>query len=62
MNKKMMLMAALLINMVAAVFGTDFEERITEKNVMRVSRRFLKNWMNAFRSLPMWKVKSKKEC
>ena len=29
--KKMVLMAALLVNMVAAVFGTDFEERITEK-------------------------------
>lgn len=27
MNKKMML-AALLVNMVVAVFGTDFEERI----------------------------------
>ena len=31
MNKKMVLMAVLLVNMVAAVFGTDFEERITEK-------------------------------
>ncbi len=31
MNKKMVLMAALLVNVVAAVFGTDFEERITEK-------------------------------
>ena len=29
--KKMIVMAALLINVVAAVFGTDFEERITEK-------------------------------
>lgn len=27
MNKKMML-AALLVNLAAAVFGTDFEERI----------------------------------
>ncbi len=31
MNKKMVLVAVLLVNMVAAVFGTDFEERITEK-------------------------------
>ena len=35
MNKKMMLMAALLVNVVAAVFGTDFEERITEKKWYR---------------------------
>ena len=33
--KKMMLMAVLLINMVTAVFGTDFEERITEKKWYR---------------------------
>ena len=31
MNKKMVLVAVLLVNMVTAVFGTDFEERITEK-------------------------------
>ena len=31
MNKKMVLKAVLLINMVAAVSGTDFEERITRK-------------------------------
>ena len=35
MNKKMVLMAVLLVNMVAAVFGTDFEERITEKKWYR---------------------------
>ena len=35
MNKKMVLVAALLVNMVAAVFGTDFEERITEKKWYR---------------------------
>ena len=29
--KKTIVIAALLVNMVAAVFGTDFEERITEK-------------------------------
>ena len=29
--KKTIVMAALLVNVVAAVFGTDFEERITEK-------------------------------
>ena len=34
MNKKMML-AALLVNMVMAVFGIDFEERITEKKWYR---------------------------
>ena len=34
MNKKMVLMA-LLVNMVMAVFGTDFEERITEKKWYR---------------------------
>lgn len=33
--KKMIVMAALLINVVAAVFGTDFEERITEKKWYR---------------------------
>ena len=31
MNKKMVLMAVLLVNMVAAVFGTDFEERISRR-------------------------------
>ena len=31
----MVLMAALLVNVVAAVFGTDFEERITEKKWYR---------------------------
>ncbi|MCI6479564.1 MAG: SH3 domain-containing protein [Candidatus Treponema excrementipullorum] len=31
MKKRMMLAVVLLINVVAAVFGTDFEERITEK-------------------------------
>lgn len=35
MNKKMMLMTALLVNVVVAVFGTDFEERISEKNWFR---------------------------
>ena len=34
MNKKMVLVVALLVNMVTAVFGTDFEERITEKKVV----------------------------
>ena len=29
MNKKMVLMTALLVNVVVAVFGTDFEERIS---------------------------------
>ena len=29
MNKKMVLMALLLVSVVAAVFGTDFEERIS---------------------------------
>ena len=33
--KKTIVMAALLVNMVAAVFGTDFEERITEKKWYR---------------------------
>ena len=33
--KKMVLVAALLVNMVTAVFGTDFEERITEKKWYR---------------------------
>ena len=33
--KKTILVAALLVNMVAAVFGTDFEERITEKKWYR---------------------------
>ncbi len=33
--KKIILMAALLVNMVAAAFGTDFEERITEKKWYR---------------------------
>ena len=31
MNKRMMLAALLLVSVVVAVFGTDFEERITEK-------------------------------
>ena len=31
MNKKMVLMAVLLVNVVAAVFGTDFEERISRR-------------------------------
>ena len=35
MNKKMVLVATLLVNMVVAVFGTDFEERITEKKWYR---------------------------
>ena len=35
MNKKMVLKAVLLINMVAAVFGTDFEERINERTWLR---------------------------
>ena len=35
MNKKMVLMTALLVNVVVAVFGTDFEERISEKNWFR---------------------------
>ena len=35
MNKKMVLVAALLVNMVTAVSGTDFEERITEKKWYR---------------------------
>ena len=30
MNKKMVLMALLLVSVAAAVSGTDFEERITE--------------------------------
>ena len=33
--KKTILIAALLVNMVTAVFGTDFEERITEKKWYR---------------------------
>ena len=33
--KKTIVMAALLVNMVTAVFGTDFEERITEKKWYR---------------------------
>ena len=35
MNKRMVLMTALLVNVVVAVFGTDFEERISEKNWFR---------------------------
>lgn len=35
MNKRMIVMAVLLVNMVVAVFGTDFEERITEKKWYR---------------------------
>ena len=35
MNKKMVLMAVLLVNMVAAVFGTDFEERISRRFWLR---------------------------
>ena len=35
MNKKMMLAALLLVSVVVAVFGTDFEERITEKKWYR---------------------------
>ena len=33
--KKTIVMAALLVNMVTAVSGTDFEERITEKKWYR---------------------------
>ena len=33
--KKTIVVVALLVNMVAAVFGTDFEERITEKKWYR---------------------------
>ena len=33
--KKTIVMVALLVNMVTAVFGTDFEERITEKKWYR---------------------------
>ena len=35
MNKKMVLMALLLVSVVTAVSGTDFEERITEKKWYR---------------------------
>ena len=35
MNKRMMLAALLLVSVAAAVFGTDFEERISEKNWFR---------------------------
>ena len=35
MNKRMMLAALLLVSVVLAVFGTDFEERITEKKWYR---------------------------
>ena len=35
MNKKMVLMALLLVSVVVAVFGIDFEERITEKKWYR---------------------------
>ena len=35
MNKKMVLVATLLVSVVVAVFGTDFEERITEKTWCR---------------------------
>ena len=35
MKKKKILIAALLVNMVMAVFGTDFEERINEKTWLR---------------------------
>ena len=35
MNKKMVLMAVLLVNVVVAVFGTDFEERISRKVWLR---------------------------
>ena len=35
MNKKMVLMALLLVSVAAAVSGTDFEERITEKKWYR---------------------------
>ena len=34
MNKKRVLMALLLVSVTAAVFGTDFEERIKEKKVV----------------------------
>ena len=35
MNKKMVLVATLLVSVAAAVSGTDFEERITEKTWCR---------------------------
>ena len=35
MNKKRVLMALLLVSVTAAVSGTDFEERITEKKWYR---------------------------
>ena len=35
MNKRIVLVAVLLVNMAAAVSGTDFEERITEKKWYR---------------------------
>ena len=35
MNKRMMLAALLLVSVAVAVFGTDFEERISEKNWFR---------------------------
>ncbi len=35
MNKRMMLAVLLLVSVVAAVSGTDFEERITEKKWYR---------------------------
>ena len=35
MNKKMVLVATLLVSVAVAVFGTDFEERITEKKWYR---------------------------
>ncbi len=35
MNKRMMLAVLLLVSVVAAVFGTDFEKRITEKKWYR---------------------------
>ena len=35
MNKKMVLVAVLLVNMVTAVFGTDFEERISKRVWLR---------------------------
>ena len=35
MNKKMVLMALLLVSVAEAVSGTDFEERITEKKWYR---------------------------
>ena len=34
MNKKMVPAVLLLVSVVAAVSGTDFEERITEKKVV----------------------------